>query len=243
MQDTASGAGPQTTPEDDSSERRLPTELLAIEPVGWPTRALVIVERLGVLPVIAGGVILLAAGVLAFRAFSPPPIPVEDSLPYAPDVENAPASISVPPSVLMVHAAGAVARPGVYELPAGSRIIDVVELAGGVIPEADLQQVNLAAEIADGARVHIPAIGEVVVQSSPADIIGGTGADTADTVDVNTADAAALEELPGVGPATAAAIIEHRDSYGPFAVVDDLIEVRGIGESKLAAMRDAVVLR
>jgi competence protein ComEA len=151
------------------------------------------------------------------------------------------------PEVLVVHVAGAVTAPGVYELPAGSRVADAVELAGGPTAVADVGSINLAAPLTDGGRLYVPLPGEIVPTvrgglGGSGDDAAGTGGGSADTVDVNTADEQSLEALPGVGPATAAAIIEHRERSGPFSVPEDLLDVRGIGPAKLEAMRDHLAL-
>lgn len=128
-----------------------------------------------------------------------------------------------------------------YELPAGSRAADAIAAAGGASPGADPDALNLAAVLADGDRVAVPVEGEV-----PAAPVGPVaeqaGGAASGPVDVNTASAAALEQLPGVGPATAQAIVAHREAHGPFASVDDLEAVRGIGPAKLEALRDAVTV-
>jgi competence protein ComEA len=152
---------------------------------------------------------------------------------------------------LVVHAAGAVAVPGVHRVPGGSRVADLLVAAGGPAPDADLDRVNLAAPLTDGERVWIPRVGEeappVVAGTPPAPAPGGDGAGgapgaAAGPVDLNTATAVELDTLPGVGPATAAAIIEHRERAGPFRSVDDLLDVPGIGDAKLAQLRDLVVV-
>ncbi len=154
----------------------------------------------------------------------------------------------LPPGEVVVHVAGAVSRPGVVRLPASSRAVDAVTAAGGLRPDADADRVNLAAGLIDGQRVVVPAIGQPapVEAVPPPGAPSGPSADSGDgpsaLVDLNTADAALLEELPGVGPATAAAILAHREDNGPFASVDALIDVRGIGEAKLEAVRDLVTV-
>lgn len=151
---------------------------------------------------------------------------------------------------ITVHVAGAVVRPGVVTLPEGGRAVDAVAAAGGLAPGADPDRVNLAAPLVDGVRLTIPLVGqpvpvEVVPQGPGNSGQGGTGssgAAPAGPVDLNTADAGQLDALPGIGPSTAAAIIAHRDENGPFASVDALLDVRGIGEAKLEALRDLVVV-
>ncbi|HUR77338.1 MAG TPA: helix-hairpin-helix domain-containing protein [Acidimicrobiales bacterium] len=134
---------------------------------------------------------------------------------------------------LHVHAAGAVTAPGVVTVPAGSRVTDVVAAAGGPAPDADLDQVNLAAPVNDGERVYIPRRGETAAVS------GATaGVNAADgVVNINEADLATLETLPGVGPSTAQAILDYRKEHGRFRSVDELLNVRGIGPSKLSQIK------
>jgi competence protein ComEA len=147
---------------------------------------------------------------------------------------------------IVVHAAGAVRQPGVYLLPAGARVADLLDRAGGPTAETDLDRVNLAAPLADGQRLYVPRRGE----QAPAVVgpdggaggggEGGAGSLPAGPVDINTATAEQLDTLPGIGPATAAAIVEHRERTGPFASVDALLDVRGIGPAKLDAIRALV---
>ena len=163
------------------------------------------------------------------------PVPVDAALPV---VEPAAVTTTTAPAgPVVVHVAGAVTTPGVQRLPAGSRVIDAVEAAGGLRPEADAGRVNLAAELVDGTQIYVPAVGEAVAGPAAAGV-GGAAEDG--LIDLNVADADALDTLPGIGPATAAAIIEHRERNGPFASVEGLLEVRGIGEAKLADLRDLV---
>lgn len=145
--------------------------------------------------------------------------------------------------MLVVHVAGAVQSPGVYRLSSGARVIDAVQAAGGVAVDSNSDAINLAAALTDGERVYVPRVGEVapVVASGSTT---GSGASTAPSgpVNLNTATADDLDSLPGVGPATAAAILAYRDEHGPFAAVDDLGEVRGIGTVKLDALRGLVTV-
>lgn len=149
---------------------------------------------------------------------------------------------------VVVHVVGAVVAPGVQRLPLGSRVVDAVDAAGGAGPDADLGRINLAAALADGQQVYVLRLGEPA-PAPPAGAVGGsdgsgaTGAAAgAGAIDINTASATQLEELPGIGPTTAAAIIAHREQNGPFASVDDLLDVRGIGEAKLDALRDLAIV-
>jgi competence protein ComEA len=156
------------------------------------------------------------------------------SLPRAdtPESRDSPSTTS---AELHVHAAGAVVQPGVVTVPAGARVTDVVSAAGGPAPDADLNQINLAAPVKDGERVYVPRQGETVLAAS------GSGAASTSTsdgiVNINDADAATLETLPGVGPATAQAIIDYRNEHGRFRSVDDLLNVRGIGPAKLSEIK------
>jgi competence protein ComEA len=144
---------------------------------------------------------------------------------------------------LVVHVAGAVNAPGVFELPAGARVGDAVAAAGGASADGDPDALNLAAPLVDGDRVAVPVRGAVPVGAGADGGVTNAAADQrSGPVNVNTASAADLEGLPGVGPATAAAIVAHREANGPFASVDDLESVRGIGPAKLEALRDAVTV-
>lgn len=161
---------------------------------------------------------------------------------------------SAPPTEVVVDVAGAVRQPGVVHVRWGGRVIDAITLAGGASPDADLARVNRARPLVDGDRVYVPRRGE----DDLPDMIDGPGAASTATegapgtatavtpgagpVDLNTADAAQLESLPGIGPATAQAIIEHRTSIGRFTDVEELLDVRGIGDAKFARLRDLVTV-
>ena len=146
-----------------------------------------------------------------------------------------------------MHVAGEVRTPGVYLLVDEVRVHDAIEQAGGPTADADLDALNLAAVLADGQRLYVPAAGEVptgdqVPLVPPSDGAAGTGSGFNDgsPVDLNRASAAELDRLPGVGPATAQAIVDDREQNGPFARVDDLERVPGIGPAKLDALRGLV---
>ena len=140
--------------------------------------------------------------------------------------------------------------PGVQQLSGGARVVDAVDRAGGATPDADLARVNLAAPVQDGQQVYIPRVGEPMppppAGTAPAPGAGGGAGSPAGTpagpVNLNTASADELDTLPGVGPATSAAIIAHRQEQGPFTSVDQLLDVRGIGDAKLAELRDLVTV-
>jgi len=138
-----------------------------------------------------------------------------------------------PNARITVHVSGAVTRAGLVSLPADARVADAIVAAGGALPGAVLSGLNLAAPLADHQQLVVPT----------ADPLGGSPAIAADgRVHVNTADVSALQELPGVGPVLAQRIVDHRSEFGPFTVVEDLLDVPGIGEAKLAALRDVVLI-
>ncbi|MFM8848121.1 MAG: helix-hairpin-helix domain-containing protein [Actinomycetota bacterium] len=114
-------------------------------------------------------------------------------------------------------------------------MIDAIDAAGGVAFGADADAINLAAKVTDGQRVYVPAVGEAVVSDQQTPASGPTL-----PIDLNAATAADLDVLPGVGPATAAAIVRAREAKGGFTSVDDLLDVPGIGEAKLEALRGLV---
>ncbi len=139
-------------------------------------------------------------------------------------------------SQLLVDVCGAVRRPGVYRLPAGSRINDALLKAGGETRKADLTLVNRAASLSDGQQVLVP---EKVTATAAAASSSGSGAVA--PIHLNSATLEQLDELPGVGPATAQRIIDYRTANGLFKSVDELDSVSGIGPAKLAELRDLVV--
>ena len=134
-------------------------------------------------------------------------------------------------SPITVHVAGHVREPGLVEIAEGSRVADAIAAAGGLLPGARAESVNLAAPVGDGERVVVSGPGEAS-QAAPQD----PGA----ILHLNSATAAELDALPGVGPVTAQRIVSFREENGPFGSVDDLLDVPGIGEAKLADLRDRV---
>ena len=134
------------------------------------------------------------------------------------------------PKLLYVYVCGAVQSPGVYSLPEGARAVDALEAAGGFGPEADQSAVNLAALLTDGMQITVPKIGEDTAETG-----GGK-------INLNTADAAALETLPGIGPAKAKAVIDYREKNGPFRDCSELTGVPGIGEALYKQIEDRVTV-
>lgn len=146
---------------------------------------------------------------------------------------------------VVVHVAGRVARPGIVVLPGGARVADAVEAAGGAVPDTDLTGLNLARVLVDGEQVLVgldPSEGAPAAPGAAAPGGPGDGASTGGLVDLNTADLAALDLLPGVGPVTAQAIIDWREENGGFSHVDELLEVKGIGEATLAELAPLVTV-
>ena len=221
---------------------------------------------------------VVTVGAVGWWFLRPPAPPVESTLPLASADGGGAASgsstpagsggaaaasttstTSVASTSLVVQAAGAVNHGGVFHLPPGARVDDLIRSAGGMASDADADRVNLAAPLSDGERVWVPRRGEL---SSPEVVAGGGGAVAGSgsfgssgsgsggsgtsgspaIVNLNTASAEELDTLPGVGPATAAAILAYRSEHGQFSSVDDLLEVRGIGDAKLEALRASVTV-
>lgn len=132
-------------------------------------------------------------------------------------------------ATVVVHVVGEVAVPGVVELDSGARVADAIDAAGGVGPEADLAGLNLARVLVDGEQVVVPQVGQVPV--APAD----------GRIDINTADAAALQTLPGIGEVLAQRIVTWREQNGRFGSVDELTQVSGIGPAVLDSVHELVV--
>ena len=169
-------------------------------------------------------------------------------------------------AAVAVHVVGQVATPGVVQIAAGSRVIDAITAAGGLTETADAGAVNLARAVVDGEQIYVPAPGETVptpapAGQAPAGVTAGSGASGVGApgagapgagapgtggagvaINLNTADAAALDTLPGIGPALAGRIIDWREAHGRFAALEDLLEVSGIGPAVLAKIRDQVTV-
>jgi len=138
------------------------------------------------------------------------------------------------PGPLRVYVSGAVQHPDVYLLPPGSIVKDALLAAGGTITEADLVSINLAHAVADGEQVHFPRIGESPVRLPSVEPL------VPEKVNVNSADLAALEALPGIGPELAQRILDYRQAHGSFARIEDLLDVPGIGPGILDKIREEI---
>ena len=142
---------------------------------------------------------------------------------------------------VLVHVAGAVARPGVVRIRADARVNDAIDAAGGGLPGADLDRLNLAAKVVDGQRVAVAVIGAPApVEAGTGGVTGTGGEAAAGPININTATSTQLEELPGIGPSLAAGIIAEREKRGGFKEVGELQDVRGIGELRYADIKDLV---
>lgn len=150
--------------------------------------------------------------------------------------EPIPAPPPPEPATVIVHVAGHVERAGIVELDDGARVVDAINAAGGVTSVADLESLNLARVVVDGEQVYVPERGEDVAARTPSSQPASSG-----PISLSRADQAALETLPGVGPALAARIIAFRDAYGPFQSVTDVLAVSGIGPATLDGFADQVI--
>jgi competence protein ComEA len=152
------------------------------------------------------------------------------------------ASASGAPVPLIVDVTGQVRRPGVYEFATGDRVIDAIQRAGGAMANAELAALNLAAPLTDGTQIVVPkqgTAGAATVGAAPVPTgVSGSGA----LININTATAAELETLSGIGEVLAATIVEYRTENGPFTSVDQLVDVSGIGEATLEEIRDQVTI-
>jgi competence protein ComEA len=196
------------------------------------------------------GITLGAGGVALSGRVQPADIIIQ---PPAPTALPAPTAT---PGPIRVFVNGAVSAPAVYELTPDAILQQAIEQAGGFTSEADTAVVNLALPLQDGMQIYIPTIDETAEQShtvvsSPAvrtegielDLAGDTAAAAdGDTVNINTADVAQLDTLPGIGPSTAEKIVEYRDTNGPFATIDEIMSVSGIGPAKFEQIQTFITV-
>jgi len=199
-------------------------------------------ELVGLIVVIAA---MLAGVGLWYTRSLPKPIQIaETPAPAAPapafplaSGATASAGASATPAELMVDVAGLVRKPGVYAFEPGARVIDAIRQAGGARPGADLTLLNLAAPLADGQQILVQKEGAGAPGTGGLPGVGGTT-----LININTADETTLETLNGVGPSLATAIIQYRTEHGPFASVDQLDDVSGIGPATLEKLRPQVTV-
>lgn len=149
-------------------------------------------------------------------------------------------------SEVYVDVGGAVTTPGVYRLREGARVAQAIDAAGGLTPEADVAGLNRASKVVDGQKIYVPHVGEqqtvdVVAGSGPGEASAGATA-VSNLVNINTANAAELQTLSGVGPSMAQSIIDERTQNGPFTSIEDLMRVSGIGEKKFAKIKDCICI-
>lgn len=176
---------------------------------------------------------IVVAGLVLFILFRPKSQPalLEHSLTPVPSPE--PTST---PRPLRVYVSGAVQESDVYELPADSIVKDAVVAAGGATGKADLDRINLAQPLADGEHVYVPHLGE---ENPPVEPPSRQPAATG-KVNINAADSAELEMLPGIGPVIAQRILDYRQAYGPFVQIEDIMEVTGIGPATFDKLQDLI---
>ncbi len=194
----------------------------------------------------AAVVLLLLWTWLQRPASEPVPVGSTGQLEETTEPTPSPTAVVAPPvgevadtsATVVVSVVGLVAEPGLVTLASGSRVADAIEAAGGLLPKADPASVNLAAVVADGQQV---AVGVPAAAGAPAP---GTAAPSAGgaAVDLNAADVAALDALPGIGPVLAQRIVDHRTQHGPFRQVDDLLDVAGIGPTILDQLAGVVTV-
>ena len=141
---------------------------------------------------------------------------------------------------MMADVKGAVVKPGVYQIEEGGRVIDLIELAGGLQQDADTAAINFAMHVHDEMAVYVPKVGEEVNDLLPAQSGDSAGKGK---VNLNSAQSSELQTLTGIGPAKADAIIEHRETNGPFKAIDDLKEISGIGDKTFDKLKDQISVK
>jgi competence protein ComEA len=144
------------------------------------------------------------------------------------------------PAAINIYVTGAVEKPDVYALPLNSIVKDAIEAAGGATDDADLDRINLATKLADQMQVYVPRTGEA---EPPPVLPDGSAPDTtAAKININTASVEELDKLPGIGPAIAKAIIDYRTKSGPFKQIEDINDVKGIGDALFEKIKDQITV-
>lgn len=177
-------------------------------------------------------IVAIITGVILFQTLrpEPPPIRLDTSVPASTP------QASPTPRPLRVYVSGAVQHPDVYTLQPDSIVKDALLAAGGPTDDADLDRINLALLVADGQHVYVPRQGEENPPVQPPASQPAAG----QKVNINTADLAALESLPGIGPVLAQRILDYRQANGPFSRIEDIMNVSGIGQATFAELRDLI---
>lgn len=179
--------------------------------------------------------VVLGGTIFLLRSPEPPPLTIASPTPRAtPTI-----------ALVIVDVRGAVAKPGVYTLPAGSRVQDVLAQAGGALSNAETRPLNLARRLNDGEQLYVPTIGEAT--PTPAAVPAKSGASSAKTptgkININTASVDELDVLPGIGPALGQRIIDYRKQNGAFGTIEDLKKVRGIGDKSFEEIKDLITVQ
>ena len=143
------------------------------------------------------------------------------------------------PRTIIVYVTGEVKKPGLVSLTEGQRVADAVNAVGGVIETADIDRINMAAFLEDGMQIRVP---ERLAGTAEGPRTAAAGKNSEGQININTASEKELQELPGVGPATSARIIEYRETNGPFQKIEDIKKVRGIGDTKFEKLKDQVTI-
>jgi competence protein ComEA len=188
-----------------------------------------ILERYRVPIVGVLGILLAAVGVVIYlRRPAAPPIQI---------LEPSPSPLGTDYVEVAVYVSGAVLEPGVYYLPPDGRVQDALEAAGGPTANADLDRVNLALRLHDEDQIYVPEVGE---ENLPSTSPGGSGEGL---ININTASAHELEELPGIGPALAQSIVDYREAQGSFGSIEEIMDVQGIGPGIFQDIEELITVR
>jgi competence protein ComEA len=171
----------------------------------------------------------------------PQPAPIEIMTPV-PSATPVPRS-SPTPTPLRVYVSGAVYHPDVYLLPPQSIVKDALAAAGGATDEADLERINLAMELSDQQQVHIPRRGEAAPAATSPGGAASSAPSAAGPININTATVEELDALPGVGPAIAGRIVDYREAYGAFSMIEEIMNVKGIGPATFEEIKEMIAVQ
>jgi competence protein ComEA len=211
-----------------------------IVPSGWHDRVEELQSRRSGWIVAGAAVVAVVAALLMWIRGAPAqiaPPATEQASGLASSVQPA---TSPTPGLLFVDVSGAVRKPGLYRLDAGSRVADAIQAAGGASAHADLEALNLAEPLSDGVKVDVARKG--AVSAGPVAAPGVAPSPSVPTVNINTADEPTLELIPGVGPVTANAILAYRQRIGCFSAIEQLLEVNGIGPATVENIRPYITI-